>query len=48
MCSTCLAEAMDAAYCDGFQTEDDEYIILDDEDYEIEPFFGVSMEDTYD
>lgn len=32
LCSTCLEIAMEAAYCDGFQTEDDEYIILDDED----------------
>lgn len=48
-CSTCLEIAMDAAYCDGFQTEDDEYIILDDEDYEVTPFFGVSMKgDEYD
>lgn len=31
-CSVCLEVIMDAAYADGFKTEDDEYIILGDAD----------------
>lgn len=30
LCTTCLDVALDAAYCDGFHTEDDEYVIIDD------------------
>lgn len=28
-CTTCLDIAMDAAYCDGFKTEDDEFEVID-------------------
>lgn len=41
-CTICLDIAMDAAYSDGFLTEDDEFIILDD-DY---TFPDISI-DTY-
>src|SRR3546814_4012836 len=30
-CSTCLEIAMDAAYCDGFDREDDSFILLTDD-----------------
>lgn len=30
LCFDCLSVAMDAAYCDGFETEDDKFILLDD------------------
>lgn len=30
-CTTCLDIAMEAAYSDGFTTEDDEYSIVDEE-----------------
>lgn len=29
-CSICLEVIMDAAYSDGFKTEDDEYIIIEE------------------
>lgn len=32
-CSFCLEIAMDAAYSDGFQTEDDEYVVIDDDTF---------------
>lgn len=47
MCSTCLAEAMDAAYCDGFKTEDDEYIILEDDEPVVFNHYG-EIVDEYD
>lgn len=31
-CSTCLDVIMDAAYSDGFLTEDDEYILIEDDE----------------
>lgn len=31
-CTTCLDIAMDAAYSQGFLTEDDEYVIINDGD----------------
>lgn len=33
-CAFCLEIAMDAAYCDGFTTEDDEFIIIDDDTFD--------------
>lgn len=30
-CSECLEIALDAAYCDGFQVEDDSFILIDEE-----------------
>lgn len=29
-CGTCLDIALDAAYSDGFHTEDDEFVVLDE------------------
>jgi hypothetical protein len=47
-CTTCLDIAMDAAYCDGFTTEDDEYILLDDEELDNEYYRSVvSLDDNY-
>lgn len=33
MCGTCLAESMDAAFCDGFLKEDDDMVIIEDSEY---------------
>lgn len=32
-CSVCLEAAMDAAYSDGFLTEDDEFVIINDDTF---------------
>lgn len=38
-CTYCLEAALDAAYCDGFNIEDDKFIIIDDPDYEATQAF---------
>lgn len=36
-CGTCLDIALDAAYADGFRTEDDEYVLIVSEETDNEP-----------
>jgi hypothetical protein len=39
-CTTCLEIAFDAAYCDGFDTEDDAFVLLDEDD---KPFLDYEL-----
>jgi len=45
-CTTCLDAAMEAAYTAGFDTEDDEYILIEDNDNYVEPDLVLSYKDT--
>jgi hypothetical protein len=36
-CSTCLEIALEAAYSAGFNTEDDEYVLLDEFNEDTDP-----------
>lgn len=51
-CSTCLEVALDAAYSDGFTTEDDEYILIgefnDDTDHFTVDFVEYKDTENYD
>lgn len=38
-CSYCLEAAMDAAYCDGFNIEEDDLVVID----ELDPFPDFSL-----
>jgi hypothetical protein len=43
-CSTCLEIALDAAYSDGFITEDDEYILLNEFNEDTDPLTVTMVE----
>lgn len=48
LCGTCLDIAMDAAYSNGFHTEDDEFVVLDerfDDDQYYLPFVEAHSEE---
>lgn len=49
MCTTCLDSAMDAAYSSGFLTEDDEFVIIEDDGSEENPeYSALSKDEDYD
>lgn len=50
MCSSCLSISMDAAYCDGFKKEDDEFILIDDDvlTSSVAEYQGRWLEESYD
>lgn len=49
-CTTCLDIAMDAAYCDGYETEDDSFVVLAssfDDEYVPTPYGAKGYNDDW-